>query len=78
MFKPEPGVREATIDHLKPRSDGGNNEMRNLVAACSECNTEKGSLPYAVYMKFRHDRDRMKYLNVVIVDQHKSKRRKQS
>ena len=30
-----------TIDHLIPRSKGGNNRLENLVIACFECNQLK-------------------------------------
>ena len=31
-----------TLDHLKPRSRGGRNTLRNLRPACRRCNNEKG------------------------------------
>ena len=31
------------IDHIKPVSDSGTNDITNLVAACAECNTGKGA-----------------------------------
>ncbi len=33
----------STADHIKPLSKGGNNRKRNLVMACPQCNTAKGS-----------------------------------
>lgn len=36
------------VDHLVPVSDGGLNEIDNLVAACSECNSGKGNDPLGV------------------------------
>ncbi len=30
-----------TIDHLIPRSQGGNGKAANLVGACQECNQDK-------------------------------------
>jgi hypothetical protein len=33
-----------TIDHVIPRSKGGQDTWENLVVACSKCNTKKGSL----------------------------------
>ena len=32
----------ATIDHVRPRSLGGTDNLENLVAACYKCNSEKG------------------------------------
>ncbi len=31
------------IDHIKPRSKGGKNEMINLQLTCENCNSEKGN-----------------------------------
>lgn len=31
-----------TIDHVRPRSKGGTNELSNLVVACRACNHQKG------------------------------------
>lgn len=42
------GVSEAevggalTIDHFKPQSKGGSDEIENLIYACSRCNLYKG------------------------------------
>ena len=32
-----------TMDHVLPKSRGGNNTWENLVAACKKCNQKKGS-----------------------------------
>ncbi len=32
-----------TVDHVIPRSRGGENSFENCVASCRECNTRKGS-----------------------------------
>ena len=34
--------REATLDHMTPRSRGGGGDILNLVAACRECNEKRG------------------------------------
>ena len=34
--------REATLDHVIPRSQGGRTSWENLVCACSACNRKKG------------------------------------
>lgn len=33
---------ELTFDHVVPRSKGGQTNWENIVAACADCNTEKG------------------------------------
>lgn len=38
-FKPE----HLTVDHIMPLSKGGTNDLSNLVTACVDCNTAKGS-----------------------------------
>lgn len=35
-------VSRATIEHIKPRSHGGTDELSNLALACAGCNSEKG------------------------------------
>lgn len=38
------GVEEAThVDHIVPRSKGGNDMDDNLVASCKRCNLSRGS-----------------------------------
>ena len=41
--------REITVEHIVPRSRGGDDDPRNLAIACARCNHEKG---------VRHDRHR--------------------
>lgn len=36
-------ARNLTLDHLKPRSRGGETTWQNLVTACMRCNTRKGN-----------------------------------
>jgi len=40
---------DITLDHLLPRSAGGNNEATNLVTACRSCNSSRGAKPWADY-----------------------------
>ena len=35
-------LREVTIDHIIPRSRGGNHTLLNLMVACQPCNVRKG------------------------------------
>lgn len=36
---------QATIEHLKPVSHGGGNEMSNIVLACKDCNSKRSNKP---------------------------------
>jgi 5-methylcytosine-specific restriction endonuclease McrA len=38
-----------TLDHLDPRSNGGNNETQNLVTACKSCNSSRQDRPWRDY-----------------------------
>jgi hypothetical protein len=38
----EDGI-ELSIDHIIPRSKGGDNDPKNLVTACKPCNTLRGN-----------------------------------
>lgn len=35
---------EATIEHIIPKSKGGNNDILNKIHACVECNSKKSSM----------------------------------
>ncbi|EKX46463.1 hypothetical protein GUITHDRAFT_152362 [Guillardia theta CCMP2712] len=37
------GSPATTLDHIVPKSKGGQHSWENLVAACSSCNKKKGS-----------------------------------
>jgi len=41
----------ATIDHVDPKHLGGGNGIFNEVAACSDCNSEKGCVPIATWLR---------------------------
>lgn len=43
--RPTPSFLSFTIDHVRPKSQGGADDLENLVAACSECNTLKSDGP---------------------------------
>ncbi|MCP3681277.1 MAG: HNH endonuclease [bacterium] len=34
---------QLTLDHLKPRSKGGDNKETNLVTCCKKCNSSRGN-----------------------------------
>lgn len=36
------GSREACVDHIKPKCEGGSDELTNLQTLCVACNTRKG------------------------------------
>ena len=36
-------TKNLTLDHIRPKSKGGQYEASNLVAACQACNQSKGS-----------------------------------
>lgn len=42
----------ATLDHLKPRSHGGSNELSNLVIACKSCNERRGTTPPEAFRRY--------------------------
>lgn len=38
--------KSLTVDHVKPKSKGGENKTSNCVPACKECNHSKGSIDW--------------------------------
>lgn len=49
------GDGATTVDHIIPRSRGGNNDPQNLVSACITCNSsKKDRTPKEAGMKFLH------------------------
>jgi 5-methylcytosine-specific restriction endonuclease McrA len=40
---------DITLDHLTPRSEGGNNEATNLITACKSCNCGRQAKAYYEY-----------------------------
>lgn len=45
--KSAPGVI-LEVDHIVPVSGGGDNDMKNLITACHDCNIGKGAIPLDV------------------------------
>jgi 5-methylcytosine-specific restriction endonuclease McrA len=43
-------VEELTVDHVQPRSRGGDRSAGNLVTACMGCNTRKGRQRLATFL----------------------------
>lgn len=39
-------VEKLTLDHLKPKSRGGSDELENLRLACFQCNSSRGNSLY--------------------------------
>ena len=44
-------LHELTLDHVHPRSLGGEDITSNVVPACACCNQEKGSLHWRSWMR---------------------------
>ncbi len=50
----QPGTEELTIDHVLPRSQGGQTTWENCVLACVSCNAKKANrTPEQAMMKLR-------------------------
>ena len=49
-------LHELTLDHVQPRSKGGQDLTTNVVCACHKCNQDKGSRNWLHWMraKFGH------------------------
>jgi len=44
-------LTELTLDHVKPKTDGGESLTSNLVPACRKCNQGKGSSHWLRWMR---------------------------
>lgn len=42
--------REATMDHIIPKSRGGALEIGNIVIACYDCNYERQNMPADIFL----------------------------
>jgi 5-methylcytosine-specific restriction endonuclease McrA len=63
-----PGRHELTVDHVIPRSRGGNHSWENLVTACQACNHKKGSkLPEEAGMLLRRKPFEPSYVALVLL-----------
>jgi 5-methylcytosine-specific restriction endonuclease McrA len=45
----------ATLDHIHPVSEGGDNSEGNLVTACLHCNSRRGSQPVSDFSEREHE-----------------------
>ena len=45
----------ATLDHLQPVSEGGDNSYGNLITACLQCNSQRGAQPLMDFLTRRQD-----------------------
>ena len=47
-------IHELTLDHVKPKRDGGEDLTSNLVPACRQCNQDKGSSNWQRWLRQTH------------------------
>lgn len=58
--------KEATIDHVAPRTQGGRTSWENIVCACAACNRKKGGrTPHEAHMNLRKKPVRPDWLPVL-------------
>lgn len=43
-------AREATLEHLERRADGGENHNHNLVMSCARCNVQRLETPVLLHL----------------------------
>ncbi len=48
-WQAEFGACPATLEHIKPRSEGGSDDLDNLLLACGLCNSRRGVKTYYIY-----------------------------
>ncbi len=64
----QPGKEHLTVDHVVPRSRGGEHSWENLVTACAPCNRRKGNrLPHEVGLHLRRKPYRPRYLALALL-----------
>lgn len=49
------GMRQATLDHIRPRCDGGSHSFANSAVACLECNNAKGNDSLLLFLLERQE-----------------------
>jgi len=64
-----PGKANLTIDHIVPRSRGGETAWENVVTACGPCNRRKGDrTPEEANMPLRRQPRRPRYLALTLLE----------
>lgn len=64
----QPGKAELTIDHVLPRSRGGETRWENIVTACGPCNRRKGNkTPEEAGLSVPRQRGRPRYLAITLL-----------
>jgi len=53
-------LSQLSIDHVHPRSRGGEDIATNVVCACTRCNQEKGSTPVISWMRDKFGVNRLR------------------
>ena len=53
-------LSELTLDHVRPRTHGGETTNSNLVPACTHCNQDKGSDEWQGWMRTRFGINRLR------------------
>jgi 5-methylcytosine-specific restriction endonuclease McrA len=65
----KPGRANLTIDHIVPRSRGGETLWENVVTACGPCNRRKGDrTPQEANMPLRRQPRRPRYLALTLLE----------
>jgi 5-methylcytosine-specific restriction endonuclease McrA len=66
----QPGRAHLTIDHVIPRSQGGETRWENVVTACGVCNRRKGNrTPDEARMPLHHQPRRPRYLALTLLEE---------
>ena len=65
-----PGRGQLTLDHVLPRSRGGQTTWENVVAACRACNMRKGDrTPEEAHMSLRRHPSRPHYIAFLLLSE---------
>jgi 5-methylcytosine-specific restriction endonuclease McrA len=64
----QPGKANLTVDHVLPRSRGGETTWENIVTACGPCNRRKGSrTPEEANLHLQSQPSRPRYLAITLL-----------